>query len=527
MILATKLGILATSVALLACLKGYFSRRKLPPGPRGWPVIGNLFDLLPDGQHPGEFYARYKALYGPLSSLTVFGQPIIIVNDRKTAAQLFDKSAKHSSRPQSVFADGLCGYGKSIPRQNNTPLLRAYRRATAQVIGTKSSAAKFDHHLENEFRRLLWRIQQDPDGLLDHCRIATGSFVLKITYGYNVDPHQKDSLIDLADLVLKQFSEAITPGKFLVDLIPALQHLPEWVPGTGFKKIARFNKETILKLTNYPFEFTKWQMRHKENKPSFVSESIKHGEDAEITKWAAGAIYGAGTDTTVGLIEGFFLAMMNFPGVQRKAQAELDRVIGEDRFPSVADRPNLPYIDGVLKETMRWHTVAVMTPRKSDEDEVINGYLVPRGAILMANIWAMNNDPEIYPNPSDFRPERYLPAEGQEIAPDPHDNTFGFGRRICPGRITAETSIFLAIVHTLFAFDIKKPVGEDGNVLESELRPTPEFISHPAPYKCSLTVRSPRREQLMLGFMREHPFEPSDAGKLQKAVKAVSVLENS
>lgn len=79
--------------------------------------------------------------------------------------------------------------------------------------------------------------------------------------------------------------------------------------------------------------------------------------------------------------------MMAHPDIQRKAQAELDSVVGEDRFPTVTDRPNLPYIDAMLKETMRWHTVGLVIPRKSDEDEVIHGFLVPKSATIVVNIW--------------------------------------------------------------------------------------------------------------------------------------------
>lgn len=79
--------------------------------------------------------------------------------------------------------------------------------------------------------------------------------------------------------------------------------------------------------------------------------------------------------------------MMAHPDIQRKAQDELDSVVGEDRFPTVTDRPNLSYIDAILKETMRWHTVGLVIPRKSDEDEVIHGFLVPKSATIVVNIW--------------------------------------------------------------------------------------------------------------------------------------------
>jgi hypothetical protein len=138
---------------------------------------------------------------------------------------------------------------------------------------------------------------------------------------------------------------------------------------------------------------------------------------------------------------------------------------------------------------------------------------------------AMNNDSEFYPEPNEFRPERFLPSDGHEnIAPGSAENTFGFGRRVCPGRITAETSLFLGISNALFAFKIEKPVREDGTVLEPEISFTPDFISRPVPFKCSLTPRSENHRGLILNFEKEHPFPPSDADKLAVAVKAAAEL---
>lgn len=137
----------------------------------------------------------------------------------------------------------------------------------------------------------------------------------------------------------------------------------------------------------------------------------------------------------------------------------------------------------------------------------------------------MNNDPDFYPEPNEFRPERFLPSDGKEnIAPSSAENTFGFGRRVCPGRITAETSLFLGITDALFSFNIGKPSREDGSVIEPEINFTPDFISRPVPFKCSLTPRSEKIRELILDFEREHPFPPSDADKLAVAVKAAAEL---
>ena len=84
----------------------------------------------------------------------------------------------------------------------------------------------------------------------------------------------------------------------------------------------------------------------------------------------------------------FFLAMTVFPDAQRKAQEEIDRVIGQNRLPSFEDRENLPYIDATVKEVLRWHPVAPMgLPHTSTEDDVCEGYFIPKGSMLFANVW--------------------------------------------------------------------------------------------------------------------------------------------
>ncbi|KAJ6011441.1 hypothetical protein N7451_002853 [Penicillium sp. IBT 35674x] len=496
---------------------------KLPPGPKGKPIIGNLLDLPAEGRQECTHWLRHKELYGPLSSVTVFGQTVVIINDRELAVQILEKnSAKHSSRPRLVFADELSGWGKTPVSQDNTSLLRTYRRAMARIIGTRASASKFDQLLVVEARRFLWRILDRPQDFMSHMRTAAGAFVLKMTYGYDIVPHDKDPLVSLADLALEQFSKAVVPGAWLVDMIPALKYIPEWAPGSGFKNTARFYLETLTNLVEHPFKFTKYKMSQKSNGPSFVSELLSQGEDEDITKWSAVALYGGGADTTVAALEGFFLAMTLFPDVQRKAQEEIDRVFGGPALPTVEDRERLPYIDAVVKEALRWHVVAPLgVPHRTDEDDIVAGYLIPKGALLLPNIRAFNHDPEVYPEPSVFRPERYLPEEGREVEPDPHGTSFGYGRRLCPGRIVADTSLFLTIANTLATFDITKGVGQNGQEIEPPVDFTPGIISHPLPYECNFTPRSENHKALILEFERETPFENSDAGALSEALKRI------
>jgi cytochrome P450 len=126
------------------------------------------------------------------------------------------------------------------------------------------------------------------------------------------------------------------------------------------------------------------------HKTSFLSQAMENiGSDVDlehIHKWSASSMYLGGADTTVSSLMTFFLAMMVFPDVQKKAQEELDRVIGGGRLPTSADKGTLPYIDAIVKETHRWHPVLPMgLPHLTTQDDVINSYRIPKGLLFLPN----------------------------------------------------------------------------------------------------------------------------------------------
>lgn len=164
------------------------------------------------------------------------------------------------------------------------------------------------------------------------------------------------------------------------------------MPGAGFKETARQMAASLQKTVEQPYAFVKQQMREKKHKMSFLSQAIENiGSDAEmerIHKWSASSMYLGGADTTVSSLMTFFLAMTLYPDIQITAQVELDRVLGGSRLPGSADRPNLPYIEAIIRETHRWHPVAPMAlPHTCTKEDVIRGYRIPKGALLLPNNW--------------------------------------------------------------------------------------------------------------------------------------------
>ncbi|TDL26569.1 cytochrome P450 [Rickenella mellea] len=251
--------------------------------------------------------------------------------------------------------------------------------------------------------------------------------------------------------------------------------------------------------------------------PSFTSALLEINSDAEgdfMVKWSAASLFGGGTDTTVSALYAFYLATLLNPKVQKNGQAELDAVVDTDRLPSFEDRSRLPYIEAIVKEVLRWNPVAPMgLPHVSAEDDVYNGYYIPKGSILMANIWQFTHDPATYHRPFEFKPERFLGAEPER---DPHTLSFGFGRRICPGKELADSSIFLGIAMSLAAFNIIKARDEHGVEIKPGCEFTSGIISHPKPFRCNIVPRSEKAAALVRSVDDEYPAVESDAAVLKE-----------
>jgi len=128
--------------------------------------------------------------------------------------------------------------------------------------------------------------------------------------------------------------------------------------------------------------------------------------------------------------------MLLHPDVQRRAQEELDSILGTPesplfRLPNFNDRPNLPYIDAIVKESIRLiPPAATGVPHAVIQEDTYRGWVIPKGSMIIANAWAMLRDPNVYSDPESFRPERFLSDDTKLADPDPASNgVFGFGRR--------------------------------------------------------------------------------------------------
>ncbi|KAG2144265.1 cytochrome P450 [Suillus clintonianus] len=471
-----------------------------PPGPRGLPLIGNIQDM--PHIRPWLTFAEWGKKYGPISHVEILGQHIVVLNSVKSAMDMLDKKGTvYSDRPVLPMGGELCGWKHNLALLPYGDRLRRYRKSFHHIMGNRAALDVYHPVEEIETRRFLKRVFAKPEKLQDHVRHTAGAIILRISHGYEAKENN-DPFIDLAERAVDQFSRSTAPGAFMVDIMPLLAKVPEWFPGTGFKRLAREWRQTLEEMVDAPYKFVKDQMDVGIALKSFTSNLLEGRstlsvEEDHMVKWSAASLYAGGADTTVSTIYSLFLAMTLFPHVQKKAQAEIDTVVGTDRLPSFADRDSLPYTAALVKEVLRWNVVApTAVPHRVTEDDIHDGYYIPKGSLVIPNIWFMLNDPQTFADPSQFNPERFLDNDGKDPEPEPRTICFGFGRRICPGLHLADASVWISTAMSLAVFDVSKVV-ENGVEITPEVDPTSGTVSHPKPFKCSIKPRSAKAVALI------------------------------
>ncbi|KAF1976591.1 cytochrome P450 [Bimuria novae-zelandiae CBS 107.79] len=512
------LGVFGLFIAYVVrtLLKGQGDGRPLPPGPKGLPIVGNVSDMPKPGVLECHHWLEHKDKYGPISSVTVLGQTMVILNDTKVAFELLrDRSNIYSSRPHQNFSCDLVGWKNAAAMSPYNEYWKSLRKNITQVASTNVSVSVFDRVQEEEAAHFLMNMLDSPDKLFDHIRTEAGTVILKITYGYIAKNRGKDALVDLVGKAMWTFAESTVTGKWAIDMFPFLKYLPDGFPGTAYRKTGREMRQILTDCAEKPYAFVKKQMAENRARTSFLSQAIEtQGTDPymeHVHKWTALSLFTGGADTTVSSLMTFFLAMTLYPDVQKRAQEELDRVIGSSRLPVAADKDSLPYIHAVMLETHRWHPVTPMgLPHMCDADDVCQGYRIPKGAILLPNTWWFTHDPAVYPDPMTFNPDRFLETATHKPEPDPRNYIFGYGRRICPGRYVADNALFITIAQSLAVFNVT-PTAE-----KPELKFEPGVISHPIPYKTNIQSRSEAHRRLIEQSEEKYPWEQDDAREMEK-----------
>ncbi|KAF5346112.1 hypothetical protein D9758_009956 [Tetrapyrgos nigripes] len=477
---------------------------RLPPGPPGLPIVGNALHFNP--VKAWHLCDQYGKKYGPIVYLSLLGQSVVIINSKRVANDLLvRRAANYSDRPRMIVGGEYLTGGMNMIVARYGGLWRKMRRSSQIALSPKIISQY--HPLQNdEMIMMTYGILHDSERWTGHILRATSSIVLSMVYDIPPLRSLNDSFVTQANDFVKRVSSASFPGAYLVDSFPVLDYAPVWV--------AKWKREALKDFKHFSalFEEKFWAIKQRvtkgeEHRPSFCATVAETQDKMAISDvesaWLAGTLYQAGHDTTHSTIAWFIFAAVHFPEIQVKAQQELDKVVGRSRLPSFADFKHLPYILAIVKETLRWRPVAPLgVVHSSIEDDVYEGYFIPRGTLCMPNIWSMNRDPEVYGlDANTFRPERHLDPSTGDIK-DPSDEghvSYGFGYRDCVGRHLANDSLFIAIAMIIWSMKIEPGRNENDDVVVPDINAEEMdgFIVRPPPFKVSLTPRFPEADAIL------------------------------
>ncbi|XP_034225112.1 trimethyltridecatetraene synthase-like [Prunus dulcis] len=467
-------------VATLALVSKIFfpqsQKLKFPPGPKPWPVIGNLNHI---GPLPHQSLHKLSQIYGPIMQLKFGSYPVVIASSAEMAKQ-FLRTHDHifASRPQTAAGKYTTYNYSNLTWAPHGPYWRQGRKIYLSHLFSSKILDSVEYIRVEENRAFLSRLcalSGKPTMLKEHLSRLTLSIISRIVLGKK---YFSVSESEISIVTLEEFQEMLDE----LFLLNGVLNIGDWIPWVqffdlqGFVKRMKALKKKFDRFHDHVFDEHRAK---KEGVKDFVPNDmvdllLQLAEDPDIevklnydsVKGFTQDLIAGGTDTSATTVEWAMSELMKQPHLIEKATEELDRVIGRGRWVEEKDIPQLPYIDAIMKETMRMHPVAVMlAPHLALEDCNVGGYDICKGTRVFVNTWSMGREPSQWDAPDEFNPDRFLgrsiDVKGQNFELLP----FGSGRRMCPGYSLGLKMIRSSLANLLHGFNWKLP----GNMKPEDL----------------------------------------------------------
>jgi len=480
------LWICVTTILLIALrIKKYLIVLKnLPPGPCGIPFFGILFTLNM------EFHLKlteWANKYGKAISFMMGTTRMVVLSDYKLIKKAFAK-VELSSRPQQIISDII--EGKGLINVNGKLWQTQRKFLIQQKFGMKawgSGTNQIEQTISKEVEQLISSIENakknpfDPEAIIN-CAVSNVICSITMSTRFKEDDEKFRRFMHLFDEGFKLFNKT---GPLI--FIPVLKHIPciqETVE--HIKK----NRAEMLEFVRYIIDDHKKTLNPKAPRDLvdtylLAAESAREdGTYEELFAECADTdqqleqilldIFSAGVESTKTALQWLLLHMIHNPNIQKKVQEELNRVVGQNRLPTIEDIEHLHYTRATIYETMRRNTVTPLgVARLADRSVMLEGHLIPKNSHVLPNIHAVHMDPEIWDAPEDFKPERFLNEEGKVQKPKEF-MPFSAGQRMCPGDQIAEMELVLFFSSLLHVYEIKNP----------ENTPLPSLVGNAAVTLC-------------------------------------------
>lgn len=449
-----------------------------PPEAAGsWPIIGHLPLLAGSDQVIHKLFGAMADKFGPIFSMKLGASRVIVVSNSEMAKECLTTNDKvFASRPKSMgvelmgynYANSALGpYGQYWREMRKITSLVLVSQRSSQMHVSEVTSSMID--IYTSWSRNKGSSEMVKVDMTQWFGNLIVNMALRMIFGNRFSLGEQEG--DQFRKAIRQFEEllgAVVPS----DFFPGLR----WLDLGGYeKKMKKTAKEMDVIMD-------RWLDEHKQkikqsNKQiddedqvfmsallSRVKDELKedlHGFSMEtIVKATCLSIFTGATDTRSLTLTWALALLVNNPRVLRKAQQEVDNHVGRDRRVQESDMKNLVYLQAIIKETLRLYPVAPLSlPHESTDDCIVGGYIVPKGTQLFVNIWKIHHDPQIWTDPLEFQPERFLTDENRIDVKGQYFNflPFGSGRRMCPGISLALESMLFILANIIHGFEFQNP----------------------------------------------------------------------
>ncbi|XP_006342921.1 cytochrome P450 71A1-like [Solanum tuberosum] len=485
---------LATLFLLL--LSKFLRQRKLnlPPGPKPWPIIGNL-NLIGSLAHRSIHDLSVK--YGPIMQLQ-FGSFPVVVGSSVEMAKIFLKTMDINfvGRPKTAAGKYTTYNYSDITWSPYGSYWRQARRMCLMELFSAKRLDSYEYIRDQELHSILHNLNKlsgKPILLKDYLTTLSLNVISRMVLG--------KSYLDVSE------NSIVTPDEFkkMLDelfLLNGVLNIGDSIPWLDFmdlqgyvkrmkvvsKKFDKFLEHVLDEhnvrrnaVENYVAKDMVDILLQLADDPTLDVKLERHGVKAFTQDLLAG-----GTESSAVTVEWAISELLKKPEIFKKATEELDRVIGQNRWVQEKDIPNLPYIEAIAKETMRLHPVAPMlVPRECREDCKVAGYDVQKGTRVLVSVWTIGRDPTLWDEPEAFKPERFLDKSIDVKGHDFELLPFGAGRRMCPGYSLGLKVIQASLANLLHGFNWSLP----DNMTPEELNMEEVFgLSTPKKFPLSAVI---------------------------------------
>ncbi|PVF92944.1 cytochrome P450 [Serendipita vermifera] len=464
-----------------------------PPGPARLPLIGALRSF--PKHHFFRRFCEWATIYGDIVYAPLPGMDVVVLNSYDAAHELLSKrSASTGERRRTYFLVHLLGWHWSMTFLPPGPIHTNQRKMLRKSIGSQN-VSNYNSFIEGEVVKLAIALHGCKGNPAHTIQSILGRMITRLTYGTTIWEELGDGLAQWNTDAMHIFSQALF-AFWPVDIFPLLRFIPSWFPGVQFRKMGQKSSYLTEKIRYKPYERAQ-ELYSTGGLDQCIARDLMDafGQDGDVRD-ALAILYTAASDTTTAVLVAFLHTMFLFPEISKKVFSEIESITYGERLPSISDRPQLPYTEAALKEALRWHPVLpVVTPHVNVQDEIINGYLIPKGTVIYPNNGLMLTDTKVWGDPEVFRPERFLEAEAVS-KPNPITMMFGYGMRLCPGMHLADKVAFHVAATTMALFDVVP--------LEGRTIPDPDSVEytdaalrHPIGFECQFLPRSKKIDQLL------------------------------